>query len=123
MHLGWFTNYLTPSWNGDFSGRAADSWMSGDFHVNLARRLEEARFDYLLLEDSSYVSNAYGGDFDLELRQMARAPKNDPMPLAAAIAREWPRWYAANRAVIGADPDLIVIGQVLTPPSPQEATP
>ena len=88
MHLGWFTNYLTPSWNREFSGRAADTWMSGDFHVNLARRLEEARFDYLLLEDSSYVSNTYGGSFELELRQMARAPKNDPMPLAAAIARE-----------------------------------
>jgi len=91
MHLGWFTNYLTPSWNREFSGRAADTWLSGDFHVNLARRLEEARFDYLLLEDSSYVSNAYGSSFDLELQAMARAPKNDPMPLAAAIARETSR--------------------------------
>lgn len=88
MHLGWFTNYLPPAWNGTFAGRAADTWASGDFHVELARRLEAARFDYLLLEDSSYVSNTYGGTFDLELRQMARAPKNDPMPLAAAIARE-----------------------------------
>ena len=88
MHLGWFTNYLPPSWNRTFSGRAADSWASGDFHINLARRLEEGRLDYLLLEDSSYVSNTYGGDFDLELAQMARAPKNDPMPLAAAISRE-----------------------------------
>nr|WP_246315182.1 NtaA/DmoA family FMN-dependent monooxygenase [Kineococcus aurantiacus] len=86
--MGWFTNYLPPSWKAEFSGRAADTWMSGDFHVNLARRLEEARFDYLLLEDSSYVSNTYGGSFELELQQVVRAPKNDPMPLAAAIARE-----------------------------------
>lgn len=33
-----------------------------------------------------------------------------------AIATEWPRWYAANRAVIGADPDLIHPGQRLAPP-------
>ena len=33
------------------------------------------------------------------------------------IAREWPRWYAANRAVIGADPDLIEPGQVLVAPA------
>jgi nucleoid-associated protein YgaU len=34
------------------------------------------------------------------------------------IAREWPRWYAANRAVIGGDPDLIRPGEILTPPGP-----
>jgi nucleoid-associated protein YgaU len=34
----------------------------------------------------------------------------------AQIAREWPRWHAANRAVIGADPDLLQPGQELTPP-------
>jgi len=88
MHLGWFTNFLPPSWNRTWSGRAADTWASGDFHINVARRLEEGRLDYLLLEDSSYVSNTYGGDFELELAQMSRAPKHDPMPLAAAITRE-----------------------------------
>jgi nucleoid-associated protein YgaU len=35
----------------------------------------------------------------------------------AAIAEEWPRWYAANRAVIGDDPDLILPGTILRPPS------
>ncbi len=34
----------------------------------------------------------------------------------AAIAAEWPRWYVANRDVVGADPDLILPGQRLTPP-------
>lgn len=34
------------------------------------------------------------------------------------IAEEWPRWYAANRDVIGADPDLILPGQELTIPGP-----
>jgi hypothetical protein len=38
-------------------------------------------------------------------------------PSAQRIAASWPRWYAANRAVIGADPDLIVPGQHLYPPA------
>jgi hypothetical protein len=33
------------------------------------------------------------------------------------VARAWPAWYAANRAVIGADPDLLVPGQLLRPPA------
>ena len=32
------------------------------------------------------------------------------------IAAEWPRWYAANREVVGADPDLLLPGQQLAPP-------
>jgi nucleoid-associated protein YgaU len=34
----------------------------------------------------------------------------------AAVAAAWPRWYEANRDVIGPDPDLIHPGQVLTAP-------
>lgn len=33
------------------------------------------------------------------------------------VAREWPRWYAANRDLIGDDPDLLVPGQQLRPPT------
>jgi nucleoid-associated protein YgaU len=34
------------------------------------------------------------------------------------IERAWHRWYAANRGVIGPDPDLLQPGQQLTPPLP-----
>lgn len=34
----------------------------------------------------------------------------------AQIARVWPRWWAANREVIGPDPDLILPGTRLVPP-------
>jgi nucleoid-associated protein YgaU len=37
-------------------------------------------------------------------------------PGSSEIAKEWPRWYAANRTVIGDDPDLIRPGQRLRPP-------
>lgn len=34
----------------------------------------------------------------------------------AQVARAWPRWYAANRGVVGPDPGLIRPGQRLAPP-------
>jgi nucleoid-associated protein YgaU len=40
-----------------------------------------------------------------------------PHATAEQIAREWPRWYAVNRAVIGPNPNLIQAGQVLTVPN------
>lgn len=38
------------------------------------------------------------------------------------VAAAWPAWYAANRAVIGEDPDLLLPGQRLVPPE-RTATP
>ena len=40
----------------------------------------------------------------------------------AAIARAWPRWYATNRAVIGADPNRIMPGQELHAPAHAAST-
>jgi hypothetical protein len=39
-------------------------------------------------------------------------------PTARQVAVTWPRWYAANRAEIGSDPNLIRPGQVLQAPHP-----
>lgn len=33
------------------------------------------------------------------------------------VARHWPRWYERNRSTIGPDPDLLLVGMLLTPPS------
>ncbi|MDP9239312.1 MAG: LysM peptidoglycan-binding domain-containing protein, partial [Actinomycetota bacterium] len=35
----------------------------------------------------------------------------------SAIAAAWPRWYATNRHLIGPDPDRLLPGQRLIPPS------
>lgn len=40
-----------------------------------------------------------------------------PEATASQVAAEWPRWYAANREVIGDDPHLLLPGQVLTAPA------
>ncbi|MGN6330748.1 MAG: LysM peptidoglycan-binding domain-containing protein [Motilibacteraceae bacterium] len=41
-----------------------------------------------------------------------------PGATAAQVADAWPRWWAANRDVIGDDPDLLRPGQLLRPPPP-----
>jgi hypothetical protein len=38
-------------------------------------------------------------------------------PGDAEVAAEWPRWYEANRSVIGPDPGVILPGQLLRPPA------
>lgn len=46
-----------------------------------------------------------------------------PSATVAEIAAEWPRWWRANRDVIGADPDLLVPGARLRAPAPATADP
>jgi hypothetical protein len=53
--------------------------------------------------------------WDLAARELGPHATNEQ------IAERWPHWYAANRQVIGADPNLILPGQVLR--APAQATP
>lgn len=39
-----------------------------------------------------------------------------PGATASQVALEWPRWWAANRDVIGTDPDRLLPGQLLRAP-------
>jgi nucleoid-associated protein YgaU len=36
----------------------------------------------------------------------------------AQVAQAWPRWWSANRVLIGDDPSLIHPGDLLIPPTP-----
>ncbi|MGW1617138.1 NtaA/DmoA family FMN-dependent monooxygenase [Streptomyces sp. NPDC002285] len=83
FHLGWFCTFITDSWTGTW-GSGGDPW-DGEFYVELARALERACFDYVLVEDKLMVSTAYGGTMEASLKHGA-APKHDPMPLAAVMA-------------------------------------
>ena len=88
LHLAWFLGnaFGVHDWNGRWSGNGAQEWASADFQVDIARALERAGFDYLLLEDSTFVPDDYGGSRDYYLRNAARVPKNDPVPLIPILA-------------------------------------
>ena len=41
-----------------------------------------------------------------------------PAADATEVAEAWPRWWEANRSVVGDDPDLLLPGQRLVAPTP-----
>lgn len=49
------------------------------------------------------------------------AARLGPGATAAEIAATWPRWHAANAAVIGPDPHLLLPGARLAPPTDHDA--
>ncbi len=62
------------------------------------------------LDDNSYVVRRGDALWDIAARHLGSDAT------AADIARAWPRWYATNRAVIGADPSVIRPGEILHQP-------
>ena len=87
FHLGWFlkAGFGVQGWNAKYSGAIATEWMKPNFYVEMARSLERAGFDYLMIEDSSMINDTYEGSMKSTLARAAGAPKNDPMPLVPLI--------------------------------------
>lgn len=88
FHLGWFlsNSFGVHGWNQEWGGRLARDWASPDMHVDLARALERACIELVLLEDSSFVPDNYGSSMAFYLTRASRAPKNDPLPLVPLMA-------------------------------------
>jgi long-chain alkane monooxygenase len=87
FHMGAFTNFSPPDWAGTWSGDTDVNWADGYFLVDVVKALERAKFDYVMFEDSSMVSDAYGGTMDNDLKYALYAPKHDPMMLMPLLAR------------------------------------
>ncbi len=88
FHLGWFVGkgYSVHAWNQPWSGSIGSDWMEPDLYIDLARALERACFDYMLIEDGSFVADAYKGSPDWYLRNAYSVPKSDPVPLVPLLA-------------------------------------
>ena len=61
--------------------------MMPDLFVDLARGMERACFDYIIIEDSSNVPYTYKGSHDTYLQYAASAPKLDPAVLVPYLAQ------------------------------------
>jgi FMN-dependent oxidoreductase (nitrilotriacetate monooxygenase family) len=90
LHLGWFLSggFGPKSWRAEFGQPDPWSWGKGELVIDLARAIERASFDYLMLEDSSSVPYTYQGRQDTYLRYAFATPKLEPSLLAATIFRE-----------------------------------
>ena len=61
-------------------------WANGRFYVDMARSMERACFDFMMIEDTVMVADAYGGTMEGSLKHSVFAPKHDPLPLAVQVA-------------------------------------
>ena len=84
LHLGWFMNFTPGEWDHPLAAGGAP-W-DGKFYVDMAQALERACFDYIMIEDTLMVSEAYGDSAEAALKHALQVPKHDPAPLAALIS-------------------------------------
>ena len=89
LHLGWFVGrgYSVHAWNQSWSGSIGADWALGERLIELARAMDQACFDYVLIEDGSFVPDAYRGSSEWHLRNAATVPKLDPLPLVPLIGQ------------------------------------
>ena len=89
FHLAWFLSqgYGPKTWRSDWPGSDVARWMMPDLFLDLARVMERAVFDYLIIEDSSMVPNTFRGTHDTYLRYAASTPKLDPAVLVPYLAQ------------------------------------
>ncbi|MGP4048186.1 NtaA/DmoA family FMN-dependent monooxygenase, partial [Streptomyces sp. 2A115] len=86
FHLGWFMNFTPPDWQSESASPDVKNWANGKFHVDMARSMERACFDFMMIEDTVMVADAYGGTMEGSLKNAVFAPKQDPIPLAVMVA-------------------------------------
>src|SRR5580692_8658626 len=88
FHLAWFLQGSSAqAWGEEWTGHVGTSWMAPELFTDMARALERACFDYLLIEDSSYVGESYGGSTELYLKHAIAVPRQDPSVVASLMTQ------------------------------------
>src|SRR5271170_2667051 len=86
FHLGWFLQGSSAqAWGEPWTGHIGASWMFPELFIDLARALERACFDYLLLEDSAYVGESWAGSTEIYLKHGIAVPRQDPAVVASLM--------------------------------------
>jgi FMN-dependent oxidoreductase (nitrilotriacetate monooxygenase family) len=88
FHMAWFLKQGVgvQGWGAQFSGTIGTEWMRPDFYIDMARQLERACFDYMMIEDSLLVNDIYKGSMEFALNRGYGVPKSDPMPMLPLMA-------------------------------------
>ncbi len=89
FHLSWFLSqgYGPKGWRGTWSGSDVGRWMMPDLFMDLARGMDRACFDYMIIEDSSMLPYQYKGNHDTYLQYAASTPKLDPAVLVPYLTQ------------------------------------
>ena len=88
FHLAWFLQGSSvQAWAEPWTGHIGTTWEQPDLFLDMARSLERACFDYILLEDSSYVGESFGGSTEVYLKNAIAVPRQDPSVVAALMTQ------------------------------------
>jgi alkanesulfonate monooxygenase SsuD/methylene tetrahydromethanopterin reductase-like flavin-dependent oxidoreductase (luciferase family) len=88
FHLAWFLQGSSAqAWGEAWTGHIGTSWMVPELFLDMARTLERACFDYVLIEDSSYIGESYGGSTEIYLKNAIAVPRQDPSVVAALMTQ------------------------------------
>ncbi len=86
FHLAWFLQGSSiQAWGQDWTGNISEEWMTADMFLDLARSLERACFDYILLEDSIYVGQNWQNSRDIFLKNGMSVPRQEPSVVATLM--------------------------------------
>ncbi len=86
FHLGLFLQGSSvQAWGEPWTGRIGETWMRPDLFVDVAKSLERACFDYVLLEDSSYIGESFAGSREVYLHHGISVPRQDPSVVATLM--------------------------------------
>lgn len=85
LTFGFFSSFTPPAWHAATDRLYGSDWWSGDYCARLAKRAEDAGFDFMFFEDTASVSRI-GGSLELDLRHVFSSPKNDPVALITYLA-------------------------------------
>jgi FMN-dependent oxidoreductase (nitrilotriacetate monooxygenase family) len=87
FHLGLFLQGSSvQAWGEPWTGRIGESWMQPKLFTDVAQALERACFDYILLEDSSYIGESYAASREIYLHNGIAVPRQDPSVVASLMA-------------------------------------
>ena len=86
FHLAWFLQGSSiQAWGEPWTGNISEEWMSAGMFVDLARSIERACFDYLLIEDSIYVGQNWENSRDIFLKNGMSVPRQEPTVVASLM--------------------------------------
>ena len=86
FHLGLFLQGSSAqAWGDPWTGHIGTTWQQPKLFMDVAQALERACFDYILLEDSSYVGESYAQSREIYLHHAIGVPRQDPSVVASLM--------------------------------------
>ena len=86
FHLGLFLQGSSAqAWGEPWTGHIGTTWMQPKLFTDVAQALERACFDYILLEDSSYIGESYAQSRQIYLHHGIGVPRQDPSVVASLM--------------------------------------